>query len=314
MSSAPIPDRIPLIRFDKVVKRFGGVTALRGVSLDLHEGEILALLGENGAGKSTLIKTLGGIVEPTEGAIEYRGHPYRHRPPRFGESQPVAFIHQDLGLVEWMTIAENIALSTGYPRRWGFIDWEAAESATRAALAQVECPLDPTIRVRDLTRTEKSLVAIARALSVKADVLVLDEPSASLPADEVHRLFDALRPLKARGVGMIYVSHRLDEVFEIADRIAVLRDGALVGERRVADTSPEELVSLIVGKALDKFEASPRASSAKTRLAVRAMTVEGAGPVDFAVAQSEIVGLVGLRGAGQERIGRALFGVLPHAR
>ncbi len=128
----------------------------------------------------------------------------------------------------------------------------------------------------------------------------------------MHRLFDALRPLKARGVGMIYVSHRLDEVFEIADRIAVLRDGALVGERRVADTSPEELVSLIVGKALDKFEASPRAPSAKTRLAVRGMTVEGAGPVDFAVAQSEIVGLVGLRGAGQERIGRALFGVLPH--
>ena len=167
------------------------------------------------------------------------------------------------------------------------------------------------MRVRDLTRTEKSLVAIARALSVQADVLVLDEPSASLPADEVHRLFDALRPLKARGVGMIYVSHRLDEVFEIADRIAVLRDGALVGERRVADTTPEELVSLIVGKALDKFEAAPRPRSEKTRLAVAGLTVAGAGPVDFAVAQSEIVGLVGLRGAGQERIGRALFGALP---
>ena len=166
MSSAPIPDSSPLIRFDRVVKRFGGVTALRGVSIDLHAGEILALLGENGAGKSTLIKTLGGIVEPTEGSIEYRGEPYRHRPPRFGEPQPVAFIHQDLGLVEWMTIAENIALATGYPRSWGFIDWNAVESATRAALAQVDCPLDPTMRVRDLTRTEKSLVAIARALSV----------------------------------------------------------------------------------------------------------------------------------------------------
>ena len=312
MSSAPTPDSSPLIRFDRVVKRFGGVTALRGVSIDLHAGEILALLGENGAGKSTLIKTLGGIVEPTEGSIEYRGQPYRHRPPRFGEPQPVAFIHQDLGLVEWMTIAENIALSTGYPRSWGFIDWDAVESATRAALVQVDCPLDPTMRVRDLTRTEKSLVAIARALSVRADVLVLDEPSASLPADEVHHLFAALRPLKARGVGMIYVSHRLDEVFEIADRIAVLRDGTLVGERLVAETTPDELVSLIVGKALDRFEASPGPSSRRTRLAVRGLTVEGAGPVDFAVAQSEIVGLVGLRGAGQERVGRALFGVLPH--
>ena len=121
----------PLIRFRNVVKRFGGVTALRGVSLDLRAGEILALLGENGAGKSTLIKTLGGIVEPTEGSIEYRGERYRHRPPRFGEHQPVAFIHQDLGLVEWMTIAENIALATGYPRKRGHIDWRAVESGDR---------------------------------------------------------------------------------------------------------------------------------------------------------------------------------------
>jgi ribose transport system ATP-binding protein len=303
----------PLIRFDNVVKRFGGVTALRGVSLDLRPGEILALLGENGAGKSTLIKTLGGIVEPTEGGIFYKGEAYRHRPPRFGQRQPVAFIHQDLGLVEWMTIAENIVLATGYPRRFGgLIDWREAERATEAALAQVECPLPPTRRVRDLSRTEKSLVAIARALSVSADVLVLDEPSASLPADEVHRLFAALRPLKARGVGMIYVSHRLDEVFEIADRIAVLRDGALVGEKRVAETNPEELVSLIVGKALDKFEATPRPKSAGTRLSARNLTVEDVGPVDFEVAPSEIVGLVGLRGAGHERVSRALFGALPH--
>ncbi len=312
MSTADQSGGPPLIRFNNVVKRFGGVAALRGVSLDLRAGEILALLGENGAGKSTLIKTLGGIVEPTEGSIEYRGERYRHRPPRFGEHQPVAFIHQDLGLVEWMTIAENIALAIGYPRKRGLIDWDAAEKATRAALAQVDCPLAPTMRVRDLSRTEKSLVAIARALSVRADVLVLDEPSASLPADEVHRLFDALRPLKAQGVGMIYVSHRLDEVFEIADRIAVLRDGTLVGERLVAETTPEELVSLIVGKALDKFEATPREKSEDTRLVVRGLTVEGAGPVDFSVTRSEIVGLVGLRGAGQERVGRALFGALPH--
>ena len=302
----------PLVRFDDVVKRFGGVTALRGVSLDLRAGEILALLGENGAGKSTLIKALGGIVEPTSGGIFYKGQPYRHRPPRFGERQPVAFIHQDLGLVEWMTIAENIALATGYPRRFaGLVDWKAAERATEAALAEVDCPLPPTRRVRDLSRTEKSLVAIARALSVQADVLVLDEPSASLPADEVHRLFDALRPLRARGVGMIYVSHRLDEVFEIADRIAVLRDGLLVGEKRVADTTPEELVSLIVGKALEKFETRPRARTGAARLRVRGLTVEGVGPVDFEVAPAEIVGLVGLRGAGQERVGRALFGALP---
>ena len=302
----------PLIRFESIVKRFGGVTAVRNVSLDIGPGEIVALLGENGAGKSTLIKTLAGIHDPDEGAIRYRGALYRHKPPTFGERQPVAFIHQDLGLVEWMTIAENIALAIGYPRKRGVIDWRSAEEATNRALAKVNCPLDPTMRVRDLSRTEKSLVAIARALAVDSDVLVLDEPSASLPADEVHRLFDALRPLKAHGVGMIYVSHRLDEVFEIADRIAVLRDGSLVGERRVDATTPDELVSLIVGKSLDRFEGSARVAQALARLEARNLSVLGVGPVDFAVRRSEIVGLVGLRGAGHERISRALFGVFSH--
>ncbi len=301
----------PLVAFEHIVKRFGGVTAVRDVSLVIGQGEIVALLGENGAGKSTLIKILAGIHDPDEGGIFYRGAPYRHRPPKFGQRQPVAFIHQDLGLVDWMTIAENIALAIGYPKKRGVIDWPAAEAATSAALAQVNCPLDPMMRVRDLSRTEKSLVAIARALSVEADVLVLDEPSASLPADEVHRLFDALRPLKARGVGMIYVSHRLDEVFEIADRIAVLRDGSLVGERAVAQTTPDELVSLIVGKALDRFEGSQRLRQAPLRIEARGLSVEAAGPVDLAVQQSEIIGLVGLRGAGHESVGRALFGAAP---
>jgi ribose transport system ATP-binding protein len=308
MTDGAAPNAQALISFRDIAKSFGGVIALRGVTLDVRAGEILALLGENGAGKSTLIKLLAGIFEPTRGGILYKGEPYKHRPPKFGQRQPVAVIHQDLGLVEWMTIVENIALAIGFPRKRGVIDWAAAEAATTAALAQVNCPLDPTMRVRDLSRTEKSLVAIARALAVESNLLVLDEPSASLPADEVGRLFDALRPLKARGVGMIYVSHRLDEVFEIADRIAVLRDGALVGERLVSETTPDELVSLIVGKALDRFEGAASATGGPARLAARALVVEGAGPVDFAVAKSEIVGLVGLRGAGHEQVGRAIFG------
>jgi ribose transport system ATP-binding protein len=312
MSTVASPKADSLVLFQAVAKSFGGVNALKGVTIDVRAGDILALLGENGAGKSTMIKLLAGIFKPSSGEIFYRGEHYHHRPPRFGERQPVAFIHQDLGLIEWMTIAENIALATGFPRRFGFVDWRAVNAATERALAEIDCSLDPTTRVRDLSRTEKSLVAIARALSVEADVLVLDEPSASLPADEVHRLFDALRPLKARGVGMIYVSHRLDEVFEIANRIAVLRDGSLVGERLVAETHPEELISLIVGKALDKYEGIHRASIGQTRLEAINLAVEGAGPVNFSVAPGEIVGLVGLRGAGQERIGRALFGALPH--
>ena len=300
----------PLIRFDGIVKRFGGTLALKGVSLDIFAGEIVALLGENGAGKSTLIKALAGIHTPDAGGIFYRGQPYRHRPPRYGERQPVAFIHQDLGLIDWMSIAENIALSIGYPRHFGLIDWAAANAVAARALGLMGCDLDPRQRVHDLSRTEKSLVAIARALAVESDVIVLDEPSASLPADEVHRLFDALRPLKAQGVGMIYVSHRLDEVFEIADRVAVLRDGRLVGESEVAKTNPGELVTMIVGKALAAPDARRASPVGESLLTVRGLYVEGAGPVDFAMPRGEILGLAGLRGAGQERVGRALFGCL----
>ena len=294
-----------------VSKQFGGTQALNDVGMRLNAGEIVALLGENGAGKSTLIKILAGVHSLDTGTVVFHGVDVTTTLRKL----PIAFIHQDLGLVDWMTIAENIALAIGYPQGRGLIDWRAAETATASALALVNCPLDPTIRVRDLSRTEKSLVAIARALAVESDVLVLDEPSASLPADEVHRLFDALRPLKAHGVGMIYVSHRLDEVFEIADRIAVLRDGALVGERSVAETTPDELVSLIVGKALARFQGSPRARWPAAAPGGARARRRGRRPGRYcAFAQSEIVGLVGLRGAGHERIGRALFGSFPTRR
>ncbi len=228
-----------LVAFENVTKRFGGTTALRDVSLDLAAGEILALLGENGAGKSTLIKSLAGIHTPDEGRILFKEEPYFHRPPQPNEKQKVAFIHQDLGLIEWMTVAENVGLAQGFSMSKGLIDWRATEARAEDALRLVGCDFDPTRRVQDLSRTEKSLVAIARALAVEADVLVLDEPTASLPADEVERLFKVLRSLKARGVGMIYVSHRLDEIFRIADRVAVLRDGKLVGDRKVSETTPD---------------------------------------------------------------------------
>ena len=294
-----------LLRFDRVGKRFGGTLAIDAITLDLHDGEVLALLGENGAGKSTLIKVLAGIHSADAGSILYRGTPHDAARSR------VAFIHQDLGLIEWMTVAENVALALGYPRRRGRIDWHAAARQAAGALARVGMDIDPTTRVRELTRTEKSLVAIARALAADADVLVLDEPTASLPADEVERLFAALRPLRARGVGIIYVSHRLDEVFAIADRVAVLRDGRLVGVRAIADTTPDTLIELIVGRALDRFEAAPAVATAPL-LAVLNLIAGDAGPVSFDVARGEIVALVGLRGAGQEAIGRALFGARPH--
>ncbi len=304
-----MPDH--LLTFEGITKRFGGTTALRDVSLHLEAGEVLALLGENGAGKSTLIKSLAGIHAPDEGRILFKGEPYRHAPPKPNQKQRVAFIHQDLGLVEWMTVAENMGLAQGFSRSDGLISWAQTEHRATEALAKVGCNFDPTKRVQDLSRTEKSLVAIARALAVEADVLVLDEPTASLPADEVERMFAVLRDLRAKGVGMIYVSHRLDEIFRIADRVAVLRDGKLVGLRDVTATTPDELVNLIVGREVKDLYIRARQTNGPETLHVTNLTGAGAGPVSFTARKGEVLGLVGLRGAGQEQIGRALFGAEP---
>ncbi|MFK7752556.1 MAG: sugar ABC transporter ATP-binding protein [Sedimentitalea sp.] len=296
--------------FDSIVKTFGGTQALSGVSLRVERGEIVALLGENGAGKSTLIKVLGGIHTPDNGQVKVDGTPYKHVAGKVSQKQAVAFIHQDLGLIEWMSVAENIALAVGYAKKFGRIDWPATEARARTALAHVEADFEPTTRVANLSRTEKSLVAIARALAVECDFLVLDEPTASLPADEVGRLFAALRPLRDKGVGMIYVSHRLDEIFQIADRVAVLRDGKMVGMRDIEHTNSEDLVSLIVGRKARDIS-RPDAEEGQNVLSVANLKTRNVADVSFDVQRGELVGLVGLRGAGHEDVGRALFGLEP---
>jgi len=298
--------------FDSIDKHFGGTYALRDVSLTIGRGEIVALLGENGAGKSTLIKVLGGIHSPDSGRVLIDGKPYQHKPAGFGERQKVAFIHQDLGLIEWMTVAENIGLALGFSRKNGLIRWGEVEHFAQEALNKVECDFDPSTRVENLTRTEKSLVAIARALAVDSEFLVLDEPTASLPADEVERLFNAIKPLREKGVGMIYVSHRLDEIFQIADRVAVLRDGAMVGMRSIEHTTPEELVQKIVGRKTRETAKADKEIGAPV-LSLRNFQVPGLQNLDFSLKKNEVLGLVGLRGAGHEAISRALFGLTPYS-
>ncbi len=290
-----------------VSKQFGGTQALSDVGMHLEAGEILALLGENGAGKSTLIKILAGVYTLDKGNVTFRGADVTGSLRRL----PIAFIHQDLGLIDWMTVAENICLTLGFPRHYGMVDWAAARGRAAAALEVLGAGIDPDLRIQGLSRTEKSLVAIARALAAEAEILVLDEPTASLPADEVARLFAALRRLRARGVGMIYVSHRLDEVFEIADRMVVLRDGRVAGERRVTETTPDEAILLIVGREPSQIFRRPAKRRGSPRLVLESVVVDTVGPVDCEIHAGEIIGLVGLRGAGQESVGRALFGVMP---
>jgi ribose transport system ATP-binding protein len=296
-----------LLQVRGVFKSFGGTEALADVGMTLKAGEILALLGENGAGKSTLIKILAGVYTLDAGSVSFRGVEVTHALRRL----PIAFIHQDLGLIDWMTVAENICMTLGFPRRLGMIDRAAARRRAATALEALGADIDPDARIQNLGRTEKSLVAIARALAAEPEILVLDEPTASLPADEVARLFSALRRLRAHGVAMIYVSHRLDEVFEIADRMVVLRDGRVAGEREVAKTTPDETILLIVGREPSQVFRRPPDRQGSPRLALRSVMVEAVGPVDCTIDSGEIVGLVGLRGAGQESVGRALFGVWP---
>ncbi|KJZ22713.1 sugar ABC transporter ATPase [Tritonibacter mobilis] len=292
-----------------VSKRFGGTQAVSEVSFAVNAGEIVALLGENGAGKSTLIKMLAGVYTSDEGSFRFKDNLFDPRDNHTG----IAFIHQDLGLIEWMTVAENINLmQNSYPVRFGLIDWRKARENALQALAEVSEAINPDMRVQDLTRTEKSLVAIARALARKATLLVLDEPTASLPQSDVEMLHDVLCRLRDNGVAMIYVSHRLDEVFAIADRVVVLRDGFLVGDEPIGKLDPDSLIQLIIGRDLeDVFVHTDPPEDAPCVLKLDRVQTEDVGPVSFELRRGEILGLVGLRGAGQDAVGHALFGRNP---
>lgn len=297
-----------LVTMRGIVKRFGGTHAVDGVDFAIEPGQIHALLGGNGAGKSTLIKVLAGVHRADAGRIEVRGESVDPTTQRL----PIAHVHQDLGLVPWMSVAENIALGTTYPRRapFGLIDWRGVTARAEAALARLGCAIDPHARIADLSRADRSVVAIARALADAADVIVLDEPTASLPEAEVGLLFAVLARLRAEGVGIVYVSHRLDEVFRLADWVSVMRDGRIVADKPIGAVTPAELVALIAGREVEavKHEA---ATPGPVVLSAHALVTDEAGPVSADFREREIVGLVGLRGAGQDSIGRALAGVDP---
>lgn len=298
----------PLLSMAGLTKRFTGTLALDHVDFDVRRGEVHALLGQNGAGKSTLIKILAKVYSADAGEIRFAGRPI----DLATEQLPIAFIHQDLGLVEWMTVAENVALQCGYPRtRFNLISWRKVRQAAADALAIMGSDLDPNARVSSLPAAERSLVAIGRALAIKADILVLDEPTAALPDADVERLLGTLRRLRSNGIGIVYVTHRLDEVFRIADRITVLRDGRCIATVRSVETSPDDLVAKIVGRSMSDAFVRPLPPTDKALLRVEAAVVGAVGPVSFSVAAGETLGLVGLRGAGHHTIGRAIFGQIP---
>lgn len=281
---------------------------MRGVSLDVQAGEILALCGENGAGKSTLAKMLAGEIAPDSGTIALDGQEVVLPDPATAHRLGIAVIYQELNYVPTLTVAENVLLGR-LPRRGPLVDWEAVYREAGEILAPLAPHLDPRLPVSALPVAERQVVEIARALSLNARVIVMDEPTAALSQQEVERLFALVRRLAESGVSIVYISHRLDEVFSLADRIAVLRDGALVGDWRVEETSRGEVVRAMVGRGVEELYPRKASTPGEPLLEVRGLgRGDRLADISFTVRAGEIVGVFGLLGSGADLLVKALFG------
>src|SRR3569623_285511 len=296
----------PVLDVRGVTKRFGGTLALDRVDLSEKAGEIHAFLGANGAGKSTLIRILAGVHPADGGEIYWHGQLMM----RAEISKRIAIVHQDLGLIDFMSVGENMAMGYGYPRKGnGLIDWKSVDAKASAVLADRGAPLPLHTASSLLSPAERSIVAIARAVSRNVDLLILDEPTASLPEADVARLFAALRTLKSRNVAVIYVTHRLDEVFRIADAATVIRDGRTIARHPdIIDVTSDTLVAEIVGHLPSKTKKRQR-SDRHTVLSVEGLRSFMIGPVNFTLGEGEILGLAVLRAQGHEGTGRMIAGV-----
>jgi rhamnose transport system ATP-binding protein len=306
-------NRAPLLEVRSIEKSFPGVRALSDISFDVRAGEVHALVGENGAGKSTLIKIMSGVYHPDSGAILVEGREMRLATPDDARRAGIATIYQELLLFPELSVAENIFLGHAPLARGGRIDWRAMRAKAEALLASLEIDdLAVDQIVGALTVGMRQRVEILRALSHDARILIMDEPTAALTEADVTRLFDIVRRLKARGVGVVYISHRLEEVFQIADRVTVLRDGAYVDRRSVAETSVTELVQMMVGRRIDnlfpKTVAPIGAPVLEARDIVRRPMTKG---VSLTVRAGEIVGLAGLVGSGRSEFAQTVFGITP---
>jgi ribose transport system ATP-binding protein len=301
-----------LLSVSGVTKRFPGVAALDGVSLALRQGEVHALCGENGAGKSTLLKILSGVQQADAGHIVYRGRPCRFSSTLEAQAAGIAIIHQELNLVPHLSVAENIFLARE-PRKGPFVDARKLRAGARVLLDRLGLAVDPDAPVRSLSLAQQQMVEIAKALSLDAQVLIMDEPTSSLTESETACLFGIIRQLRGQGVAIVYVSHRLDELRQVADRVTVLRDGKSISSMPFADTTIERIVAQMVGRELaETFPARTSRPDATQLLGVQGLARRDVfGPLGFALRRGEILGFAGLIGAGRTEVARAIFGADP---
>ena len=302
-----------LLKASNLSKSFGGVHALKSVSFELRTGEVHALVGENGAGKSTLIKIITGAVQPDNGTLELDGQSIVHNDPVASGRMGIAAIYQQPALFPDLTVAENVALGMEGGGAWRCVRWNERRLKARELLARVGAVIHPDAVVSELTMPQQQLVEIARALGAQARVLIMDEPTASLSEREVDKLFEVVRDVRAAGVGVIYISHRLDELYQVADRVTVLRDGAVVVTRLMREVDRAELVRLMVGRELTAVFPKQAVSVGEPVLDLRGLGSRAAGVagIDMTVRAGEIVGLAGLVGAGRTELARVLFGLTP---
>ena len=299
----------PRVELRGISKRFGATAALTDVSMDLRAGEIHALVGENGAGKSTLVKILAGVHAPDAGTILLDGVPTQIDDPTAARSHRVAVVHQEPRLFPDLSVAENVYMANPPKGRLGQISWPEMRRAAAALFAQLDVRLDVTAPVRGLSMADQQLIEIAKALSLDARVLILDEPTASLSAHEVERLFEIVRRTRDSGVAVLFVSHRLDEVFRLSDRATVFRDGRHVITATTRDLTTADLVRHMVGRAVTLFPKG-EAAIGTVLLEVKGLARTGEfHDVSFSVRAGEILGLAGLVGAGRTEIARVLFGI-----
>ena len=306
----------PVISIRHVSKRYPGVLALGDISLDVASGELLAIVGENGAGKSTLMKILAGAITEYQGEFMLRGRIVRFRSTRDAERAGISIIHQELNLVDQLSAAANIFLGRELRSAWGLLDQETMDRKAAQLLDELECHIDPRQLVRALRVGDQQLIEIAKALSLQTDILIMDEPTSALAESEVARLFRVIERLRARGVTVLYISHKMDEVFRLADRIAVLRDGQLVEIVERARTDARRVTHLMVGREIEETDLSTPRSPGEVVLEVehlwlpwpahaRAWRLED---VSFSLRRGEILGIAGLMGAGRTELLECLFG------
>lgn len=295
-----------------VRKAFPGVVALDNVSFRVRPGTVHALMGENGAGKSTLMKIVAGIYTPDQGTMHLRGSAITLKSPLDALENGIAMIHQELNLMPFMTVAENIWIRREPRNAFGIINHTELRDKTQALFDELNIDIDPEIEIQKLSISNRQMVEIAKAVSYNSDVLIMDEPTSALTEHEVGHLFTIIRKLRDQGKGIVYITHKMNELFEIADEVSVFRDGKYIGTERSADVTRDDIIQMMVGREITQMFPKETVPIGEVRLSVRNLTLDGVfRDVSFDVRSGEILGFAGLIGSGRSNVAEAIFGVTP---